>query len=271
MTNGSSSADRDLDAAPRAFKSLDRELSRRSTRTTRSKEDANAIRALIEAWFRTYRPALAEVFGDLPAVDNVDRDLRDLLSIVGSKMVISDLRARLRAVARMIERDILPAYDAARWTTAAAPATRQVQPSGPLVTRLRSLSPELADSYEQVQADLQDGARMTFLGTAGEIREVMRATIHLLSPDEEVAAQEWFVGDDNGRPTQAERIRFVVQSKSGADSAIEAAEIIDTKVGRFGRQLYQRASKSFHAGTQRDEVGRIATWVDAVLNEILPT
>jgi hypothetical protein len=129
----------------------------------------------------------------------------------------------------------------------------------------------LANSYEQAHADLADTGRASYLGPAGEIREVMRGAMHLLAPDDEVEAQTWFVGDDKGRPTQAERIRYIVQSKSGAESTIETAEIVDTKVGRLGRQLYQRASKAFHAGTQRDEVGKIVGWVEAVLNEILPS
>lgn len=98
----------------------------------------------------------------------------------------------------------------------------------------------------------------------------MRATIHLLAPDDDVKSQTWFKGDEDGKPTQAERIRFIVQSKSGADAAIGTGGVVDTKVGRLGRQLYQRASKGFHAGAQREEVQKIAGWVEAVLNEILP-
>lgn len=268
MPNGELHGAYSLDEASQAFRSLERALSRRPARTTRSREDANAIRALVEAWFRSYRPRIAETLGEFPAVEIVDRHLRELLSRVGSQMVISDLRATLRAVARTIDRDIVPAYDAARWTNAAAPPVTAVRRT--LADRLERLSPDLAASYRQVHLDLADATRETFLGPAGEIREVMRAAIHLLAPDEDVQAQEWYVGNE-GRPTQAERIRYIVQQRSeGEASPVEAADIVDTKVGRLGRILYSRASRAFHVGTQRDELNRVVSYVEAVLNEILP-
>lgn len=268
MPNGDLQVGHSLEEASRGFRSLDRRLSQRTTRTTRSREDANAIRALSEAWFRTYRPVIAETIGDFPAVEVVDRHLRNLLARVGSQLVVADVRRILRAVARTLDREIVPAYDAARWTQASAqPATAA---RGTLTARLESLSRDLAASYRQVHADLVDAQRQTFLGPAGEIREVMRAAIHLLAPDEEVESQDWFVGHE-GRPMQAERIRYIVQQQSEGEAApVEAAEIVDTKVGRFGRVLYSRASRAFHVGTQRDELSRIVAYVEAVLNEILP-
>lgn len=270
MANGDNGVS--VDDAPSGFHSLERRLGRRTARTTRSQEDANAIRALGGAWFRTYRPTLVGVLGEFAATENFDRQLRDLLGRAGTPMVISDLRAELRALARTLERQILPAYEAARWTDAAQPTPQVAQPTGArasLTERLERLSPDLAASYRQVHADLEQPGRLTYLGAAGEIREVMRAAIHLLAPDEDVATQEWFVGHD-GRPTQAERVRYILKQRDRDEkSPGEAAEIIDEKVGLFGRRLYGRASAAFHAGTQRDELDRIVGWVEAVLNEIL--
>ena len=268
MPNGDPQAGYSLDDASEAFRSLERSLSRRTARTTRSQEDARAVRALFEAWFRTYRPQVAAVLGDFPAVEVVDRRLRELRSRLGTQIPIADLRGELRAIGRAIDREIVPAYEAARWTDAAAqPVTAA---PGSLAIRLERLSPDLAVSYGQVQVDMADPNRETFLGPAGEIREVMRAVIHLLAPDEEVQSQTWYVGVDD-RPTQAERIRYIVQQQSaGEASPVEAADIVETKVGRLGRVLYSRASRAFHVGTQREELDRIVGYVDAVLNEILP-
>jgi hypothetical protein len=268
MPNGTTS-ELSVDDAARAFWSLDRALQSRNARTTRSREDANRIRALAEAWFRTYQPAFVAVLGEFPAIQTVDRHLRDLLGRLGGQFVISDLRTALRAIGRTIDREILPAYDAARWTTAATPAATTAGRES-IAQRLDRLSPDLATSYRQVHLDLADEARISFLGPAGEIREVMRASIHLLAPDEEVQTQDWYEGVD-GRPTQAERVRYVVQQQSeGEASPVEAADIVDTKVGRLGRLLYSRASRALHAGTQREELDRIVSYVEAVLNEMLP-
>jgi hypothetical protein len=268
MPNGDTRGEYALDEASRGFQSLERNLGRRGTRTTRSREDANAIRALAEAWVRTYQPAFANVLGAFPAIETTDRAVRDLLTRVGTRMEVADIRGRLRSIARTIDREIIPAYDAARWSTAAvrAPSTALA----PLVERLSRVSPDLAASYVQVQADLNDPARATFVGPAGEIREVMRAAIQLLAPDEEVRSQEWFVGHE-GRTTQAERIRYIVEQRSEDEtSPIDAADIVDAKVGQFGRRLYSRASAALHVGAQREELSRIVGYVDAILNEVLP-
>jgi hypothetical protein len=269
MANGQEGRDYSLDDASEGFRSLERALSRRTARTTRARQDANAIRASVETWFRTYRPRLVGVLGDLPSIERVDGQLQQLRARVGTQFVIADLRAELRAIVRTIDREVLPAYDAARWTEAATQGTR---PAGQqaLAERLATLSPDLAASYQQVHRDLADDGRGTFLGPAGEIREVMRGAIHLLAPDGDVRAQPWFQGDQ-GRPTQTERIRYILQQSSASEAAPgEAADIVDTKVARLGRLLYSRASGAFHAGTQRAEVNRIVGYAEAVLNEILP-
>jgi hypothetical protein len=269
MPNGDEAAEYSVDDASRVFSSLERALGRRRTRTTRSREDANALRALFEAWFRTYRPLFVAALGEFPAIDAVDRDIRELRAQAGSQVMIAELRATLRRIARAIDREILPAYDAARWTSAAGPQTAGADTSSPLIERLERLSPDLATSYLQVQTDLADGSRRSFLGPAGEIREVMRAVIHVLAPDDEVRSRPWYRGHE-GNPTQAERVRYILEERAGGDAPIEAAEVVDTKVARLGRLLYTRASRAFHVGAQRDEVDRIIGYVDAVLNEILP-
>src|SRR5712691_2900008 len=83
--------------------------------------------------------------------------------------------------------------------------------SAAILARLRGLSSNLADSLEQALTDLNDGSRLTYIGPVGEAREVMRATVQLLAPDEEIRKQPWFVGIPQGKktnPSQAERIRY---------------------------------------------------------------
>jgi hypothetical protein len=259
-----------IDDASRAFSAFDRALGRRGTTTTRSREDANTIRALATAWNRTYRPQFVAVLGEFPAVGDIDREILEIQGRVGSNIPIADLRRRLRLIVRLLERQLVPAYDAARWTTASVQEAESPQFRQALVDRLDALSPELAQSYIQVHRDLADASRNSYLGPAGEIREVLRVSVHLLAPDEAVMAESWFVGDQ-GRPTQAERIRYIVQQSSGQEaSPTETAEVVEQKVGQLGRTLYRRASRALHAGTQRDEVDRIVGYVEAVLNEILP-
>jgi hypothetical protein len=112
------------------------------------------------------------------------------------------------------------------------------------------------------------------VGPAGEIREVMRATVQLLAPDEEVRKQPWFKGIQQGNkvnPSQAERTRFAVQQRGGnKDQAKDADQLIDEKVGQIGRQTYTSGSGQLHAGAVKEKVRKLTGWVFAILDEVLP-
>lgn len=139
-----------------------------------------------------------------------------------------------------------------------------------LAARLAAVDPDLAISYRQVLTDIAE-MRGTYVGPAGEIREVLRGTIAQLAPEADVKAQSWFVGHE-GRSTHAERIQYATQQNrdSPSEQTLKSDEILDGKIGRLGRSLYERSSKALHAGTQQKEVRRIVDWVEVVLDEILP-
>src|SRR5439155_6361388 len=84
-------------------------------------------------------------------------------------------------------------------SVAAAPRVRprEVVVSGvhaAIMDRLRLVSTHLADGLQQSMEDLSDQTRLTYVGPAGEAREVLRACIQLLAPDTEVRKQPWFTG-----------------------------------------------------------------------------
>src|SRR6184192_866191 len=85
-----------------------------------------------------------------------------------------------------------------------------------ILERLRKRSISLANSMEQALTDLNDGSRLSYVGPAGEIREVLRATVQLFAPDDQVRAQSWFIGINQGdkvNPSQSERMRYAVQHR----------------------------------------------------------
>jgi hypothetical protein len=137
---------------------------------------------------------------------------------------------------------------------AAAPPAKAAD----IIRRLEALDPGLAISFRQVLADLDDASRATFMGPVGEAREVFRAAVHRLAPDDKVKAQTWFKGD-NGRPTQAERARCAAEQRIGkdADEAADAVDTFEAKLGTLFRTVYSIASGKFHTSTQRAEAKRI--------------
>jgi Predicted pPIWI-associating nuclease len=142
-----------------------------------------------------------------------------------------------------------------------------------LLVRLRKLSPALADSLEQALTDLNDHTRRSFVGPAGEVREVMRAAVQLLAPDDQVRKQPWFVGTKQGEkinPSQAERTRYAVQQRGGTPEQVKDLDsLVDELVGQISRRTYSAGSRAFHAGTQQQEVRKLTRWVFAVLDEVL--
>lgn len=143
-----------------------------------------------------------------------------------------------------------------------------------ILERLRRLSGPLADSLEQALRDLNDHTRLSYIGPAGEVREVLRAAAQLLAPDEEVRKQPWFVGIKQGakvNPSQAERIRYAVQARGGnREQSRDIDELIDQLVAQVGRQTYSSGSAALHAGTVQEKVRKLTGWVFAVLDELLP-
>jgi len=127
---------------------------------------------------------------------------------------------------------------------------------------------------EQALTDLNDNSRLSYVGPAGEVREVMRATVQFLAPDDEVKKQTWYMGIEQGgkrNPSQAERTRYAVQRRSGDKDQMKGVEgLIDELVGQIGRQTYASGSAAFHAGTQQTKVKKLVGWVFAVLDEVLP-
>jgi hypothetical protein len=143
-----------------------------------------------------------------------------------------------------------------------------------ILARLRRHSTSLADSLEQALRDLNDHTRLSYLGPAAEVREVMRATVQLFAPDDEVRKQSWFVGITQGKkqnPSQAERIRFAVQQRGGnKDQVNRIDDLVDQLVGQIGRETYSVGSSALHAGTVQAKVRKLTGWVFAILDEILP-
>ncbi len=162
------------------------------------------------------------------------------------------------------------------------PVTTSVVPArGPLsgrqaevLKRLRQLSAALSASLEQCLRDLNDFTRLSYMGPAGEVREVLRATIQQLAPDDEIRAQPWFVGHKQGdkiNPTQSERTRLAVQKRGGnTDQARSTDELVEVLVAKISRETYAVGSKAFHAGTVQEDVQKLTGWVFMLLDEVLP-
>jgi hypothetical protein len=144
-----------------------------------------------------------------------------------------------------------------------------------IITTLEQLVPTAALSYQQALQDLATGTeRLSFRGTANELREALRETLDHLAPDEDVMAAAGFALEQGQtRPTQRQKVRFILRSRHVPETARAAPEnsvaLVDELTGSLARASYVRSSISAHIASTRQEVRQMKMYVDSVLAELL--
>jgi hypothetical protein len=245
-------------------------------------DDKNLARATVESWFRTYRPQVIDLFGDEGEVGAIDICMQDILKLsLGSKRK-SAYKPRINSAIKIFRDELIADVKVAEW--------RQLATSGfpneskELMARLKDLDPGLELSYRQVLTDLADQRRITYKGTANELREIFREVLDRLAPDKQVESQSWFkdkrsaLKEDRERkrpPTRAEKVKYVMSTRNQDSSASEVAEKaasqVEERLGDLFNAIYSRASDASHVSKQRDEINRILKYFHALLFELLPS
>lgn len=138
---------------------------------------------------------------------------------------------------------------------------------------LANLSEPLAKSYAQVKTDLQDSSRLSWSGTAHEIREVLATMLRLMAPDALVTARSWYRQEPNTcGPTQKQRVRYILE-QHGAGSkereVVEQVTSLEDRIGSLVRATYSRASDAAHRSKNRKEVSRIVNYFEAFAHDLL--
>ena len=123
--------------------------------------------------------------------------------------------------------------------------------------------------------DLDSGeVRFSYRGTASELREVLRETLDIPAPDDDIAKQSWFKLETNCTgPTMKQKVRFILSSrgKSKAQRALpeKSIDLVENLCGDVARAVYTRASTSTHVQTTKQEVQQMKRYLDAVLFDVL--
>jgi hypothetical protein len=138
---------------------------------------------------------------------------------------------------------------------------------------LSALDPALARSYSQVCSDLVAAARLSWSGTAHEIREILARVLRILAPDEAVTKQEGYVQEKNTTgPTHRQRARYIAGQRGLGSKERDVAEhagTLDSMAAEMVRDMYSRASDAAHRGKDRKEVVRLLKYLEALLHDLL--
>jgi hypothetical protein len=138
---------------------------------------------------------------------------------------------------------------------------------------LHEKSESLANSYAQVKIDIESDNRLSWAGTAHEIREILATLLRLLAPDTVVTAQSWYKREPNSSGvTQKQRVVYILKSRNSGSNESEVLEQItgiEEMVGSLVRSTYSRASDAAHRFKERQEVEKILRYFDAFAYDLL--
>lgn len=145
---------------------------------------------------------------------------------------------------------------------------------GAILATLEKLIPTAGASYRQTLLDVQQQGRVSYRGTAAELREVLREVLDHLAPDADVKASAGFRLEEGlKKPSMKQKVRFILKARKVPDTARQTAEDsinhLDESIPSLGRSVYNRGSMDVHTGRTREEVLNFKLYADAILGELL--
>jgi hypothetical protein len=165
------------------------------------------VRELVQDYFRSVRPTLVKLGVSDNALADLDGPAQELLRLAAGlnarASYVRSFRALHRArVAVETERELKLGEATTLPRSDLITSGVEVQ----ILTTLRSLVPSAGQSYEQALLDLQSASRLSYRGTAVELREALREVLDHLAPDADVMASPGFkLERDATRPTMKQK------------------------------------------------------------------
>ncbi len=242
-------------------------LSRRSAAHVNTADEISQVRAVVTTWFETLRPGLAAQGIAGANLRRVDEPLRSCMELTTNRSLRRRYRALLRSATRKFKQSVI--VEAATKTDELGmdPAAAQV------AEKLARVASALSASYQQVHRDLRDSGRLSYRGTANELREALRELLDRLAPEDEVVKQRWFnVATSSGRPTHQQRARFVLEQRGAGsrilDVANESISIVEDGLARLVREMYNRTSAAAHTSQDAEEIRKMIRYFDALVVDL---
>lgn len=239
-----------------------------------TKAAKDAARNLSQLWFRETRMSLRLVSISDEQLTDIDSEMQKLLRFTQGRSRTDNYMKSLRRVRRLVDdmevtREVALASLLVDHPVEAAVTEFEAS----LIDTLERLVPSAALAYRQALSDLQDASRVSFRGTANELRSVLWDVLNRLAPDESVMADATFKLEKDQRvPTQKQKARFILASRLG-DSARQTPEVtidlIEERVGALSRAVMTRSSLSTHVVTSKNEAAQIKRYLDTVLSDLL--
>ncbi len=230
----------------------------------------------VQTYFRELRPELATLVEDPAVLNDLDDHLQALLRLSQG----ANLRTSYVRVVREIVRKQAVMSGLREIGIGATAAKRLVHARGMTDTESRvhttidRMLPATARSYQQAIADLSDPGRVSFRGTAVELRETLREVLDHLAPDAAVESDVGFEFEKDRRaPTMRQKASFVLRSRGLSQASRkgpqDAVALVEGLTASLVRSAYERGSGATHSAPDRGSVQRLKMWIETVLSELL--
>ena len=241
------------------LESLRTRLNARLAVPTLGKGEQLNVRSVVGAWFSEYQPSFVRIVGDDEQIRAMDEMMQDLLQLTSKDSARRTVLRAVSATTKHFRDKVLVPVSRAYWSRAPqrSPAGRDED----VANRLKQLSNELADGYEQAVIDIEDSERLSYRGPAAELREVLTQVLHTLAPDAEVQATEGYKearrsgARTETTPTRAERTRFILRSRTKGSAITESAEsyvvMVEERLGHVINTTFTRNNAATHAGQSK--------------------
>jgi Arc/MetJ-type ribon-helix-helix transcriptional regulator len=231
----------------------------------------NDTRGVVDGYFRTDRPLFVQDLRREDLFSSMDDLMQDLLRLSQArtrKRRYLDTLASIEREWRSIELAAIPL--APKLVGPPKMTSRQET----LSLTLEKICPAAAICYRQALGDLVDMSRLSWRGTATELREALREVLDTLAPDDAVKRSPGFKLEDGAKaPTMKQKTRFILRSRSWSEAARkqveDAADVVEEKVGGFVRSVYGGSSASVHSSRDKKEALSVLRFVETCLSELL--
>lgn len=227
----------------------------------------------VQHYFRQVRPHLIELSIDPEKIERLDSICQHLLKLASSVSRRKTYRTRMRELSGL-RNEIETRIEINAASVGARPSNRLVTATeAAILATLERVIPSTSLSYRQVLQDLAEPQRVSYRGTAAEVREVLRELLDHLAPDEDVLKSGVKIEKGLNGPTMKQKATFILKARGVGEAtrktAQDAVEAVQDSVGALARSVYTRGSISTHVVTTRNEVLTLKGYADAVLADLL--
>jgi Predicted pPIWI-associating nuclease len=255
------------------FESLASALARYKARNVNSAGLRQQARDVVIQYFREVRPALQRLGVGDATTEALDFEMQHLVGLATGRNSKASYLKSVRGV-RSKRKNLETGLEFLIGAEKPVAKLRIGNVETSILFTLETMLPSAAASYGQVLADVQETNRISYRGTAAELREVVREVLDHLAPDADVINAPGFKLEASLKgPSMKQKVRFILRARKTGDSARQTAEDsvrhLDDNVGSIGRAVYARGSTDLHTSRPLEEIRNFKLYADAVLGELL--